>query len=66
MKRKDRMVAQRKMPDDQGRGSRFSSNEQSDGLIPPPQLEVSYNVVPEPGVIGLLVLPACLAMRRRR
>jgi hypothetical protein len=49
-----------------GTGRRFSSSEQPGGLISPPQLVVTFNLVPEPGVIGLLVLPACFALRRRR
>lgn len=49
-----------------GTGRRFSSTEQPGGLIPPPQLVVTYNVVPEPSMIGLVSMTAAFALWRRK
>ena len=50
-----------------GSGRRFGSKEQPGGLIPPAQLTLTYTLVPEPAVAGLLLTAlAGLALRRVR
>lgn len=50
-----------------GSGRRFGSKEQSGGAVSPPQLTVTYTLVPEPAAAGLcLVGLAALALRRVR
>ena len=49
-----------------GSGRRFASREQPGGLIPAPQLVITYTVVPEPSVLGLLLAGGIAAGFRRR
>lgn len=50
-----------------GSGRRFASREQPGGLIPAPQLVITYTVVPEPSVLGLLLAGGiAVGFRRRR
>ncbi len=50
-----------------GSGRRFGSREQSGGAVTPPQLTVTYTLVPEPEVAGLCLMGlAALVFRRVR
>jgi hypothetical protein len=50
-----------------GSGRRFGSSEQSGGSVTPPQLTLTYTLVPEPEVAGLCLLGlAALALQRVR
>lgn len=49
-----------------GSARRFSSREQSGGVIPPPRLVITYSAIPEPSVSGLLLAGGILTGCWRR